>query len=104
MVVEQGLSFTVIEAPHPFEGGEYDASYDAERDFYSARRVWFGYVPGTDWLHDEIERQLGEERVWYTVRSSRDAAHVGAAGETSTVVLLLMGGAAIGLATRLGER
>jgi hypothetical protein len=106
-----GLSFTVIEAPHPLErsGEEESPPYAVRRDFYSARRLWLGFVPGgTDWLHDAIEREFGEDRVWYDVESRRDSTHIGAAAEISTVVLLLMGVPAIEFARkfsgRLGER
>lgn len=106
MTVEQGLSFTVIEAPHPLEDDSPGAveSYKAERDFYSARRIWLGWVPGTDWLHDEIERQFGEDNVWYVVRSERDASHVGAAGEIATVILILMGAGALEFARKFGGK
>jgi hypothetical protein len=105
-VVEQGLSFTVIEAPHPLDGDPED--FDARRDFSVARRVWLGWVPGTDWLHDAIESELGEDQVWYEVESKRDATHIGAAGEIATVALILMGAGAAEFARRaigkIGER
>jgi hypothetical protein len=108
MAVEQGLSFTVVEAPHPLEDASGVASYDPRRDFYSIKRVYLGWVPGTDWLHDEIERHFGEDNVWYEVESNRDASHVGAAGEVATVVLVLMGAGAIEYSRKfvgkLGER
>ena len=105
-MVEQGLNFTVIEAPHPLDDDSPGAieAYDARKDFYLARRVWLGWAPGTDWLHEAIEREFGEDHVWYEVRSQRNASHVGAFGETSTVVLILMGVAAFELARKFGGR
>jgi hypothetical protein len=107
-VLEQGLTFTVVEAPHPLEEGSNPSDYDALRDFYAIRRVYLGWVPGTDWLHDEIERHFGEDNVWYDVRSRRDATHVGAAGEVAAVILILMGAGAIEFSRkfvgRLGEK
>jgi hypothetical protein len=102
-----GLSFTVIEAPDPLQ--ERSDTYDARRDFYSARRTWLGEMPpGTDWLHDALEREFGEDYVWYDVYSQRNAAHVGASVEVATVVLVLLGAPAIEFARRfagkIGER
>lgn len=101
-----GLSFTVIEAPDPLQER---SGYVARRDFYSARRTWLGEMPpGTDWLHDAIEREFGEDYVWYDVYSQRNAAHVGASVEVATVVLVLLGAPAIEFARRfagkIGER
>jgi hypothetical protein len=105
-LVEQGLTFTVIEAPHPLEDGSPGAieAYDARKDFYAARRIWLGWTAGTDWRHDAIEREFGEDHVWYDVKSRRDATHVGAAGETAAVLLILMGVAAVEFARKLGGR
>ncbi len=108
-MVDQGLSFTVVEAPHPLEGTPRDP--DAGRDFKSAYRVWLGANAGTDWLHDAIEQDLGEDALSYEVQSRRDAAHVGASGEVATVVLFLLGVGALdlarkfyaGFAQRIGE-
>jgi hypothetical protein len=74
-------------SPHPLEDAspEAIASYNARKDFYSARRVWLGSVPGTDCPHDALEREFGEDQVWYDVQSRRDATHVGAAGEVALV-------------------
>lgn len=110
-MVEQGLSFTVIEAPHPLDDPESISSYNARQQFSVAHRVWLGWNHGTDWLHDAVEDELGEDAAWYDVQSKRDATHVGAAGEIATVVLILMGvGAADilrtfyqGFVQRLGE-
>lgn len=99
-MVEQGLSFTVIEAPHPFESDP--AQYDARKEFHAAHRVWLGSVPGTDWLHEAIEAQFGEDQVWYEVESRRDSTHVGAAGEVAAVVLILMGTAAFEYLRKFG--
>jgi len=103
---EQGLNFTVIEAPSPFETDDIEAisTYNGRRDFYTARRVWLGWTAGTDWLHDAIEREFGEDNVPYDVDSQRRATHVGAAGEVATVVLLLMGVGAIEFARKFGGR
>jgi hypothetical protein len=83
-VIEQGLSFTIIEAAHPLDISDEEAisSYNARTDFYSVRRIWLGSVPGTDWLHDAIEREFGEDRFSYDVRSERRATHVGAAARS----------------------
>jgi hypothetical protein len=89
VVVEQGTSFTVIDSPHPTEGGP--TTFDARRDFYIAHRVWLGATGGTDWLHDAIATELGENAVAYEVESRRDSAHVGAAGEIAVVALILLG-------------
>src|SRR5687768_8016171 len=111
VAVEQGLSVTVIEAPNPLEGEYLEAvpPYDARKEFYSARRIWLGEsVAGIDWLHEAIEAEFGEDRFWYDVQSRRSATHVGAAGETAAVVVILMGVAAIEFvrrfAGRLGDR
>src|SRR4051794_34132143 len=93
-MVEQGLSFTVIEAPHPMEAPESIATYNAREQFYAAHRVWLGWNAGTDWLHDAIEAEFGEDLAWYDVKSTRDATHVGASGEIAAVVLTLMGAGA----------
>lgn len=105
-MIEQGLSFTVIEAPDPYENPAPEAisAYDARKDFSSARRVWLGWTAGTDWLHDAIEQEFGEDNVMYDVQSRRDATHVGASGEVSTVVLILMGVAAIEFSRKFGGR
>ena len=68
-MVEQGLSFTLIEAPHPFDDRDAISSYNARAQFTSAKRVWLGWTGGTDWLHEEIERELGEDAIWYDVES-----------------------------------
>ena len=91
MVVEDGLSFTIIEAPHPLDEPDSIATYNAREQFYAAHRVWLGWNAGTDWLHDAIEAEFGEDAGWYDVQSRRNATHVGAAGEIAAVVLILMG-------------
>jgi hypothetical protein len=48
MVVEQGLSFTVIEAPHPMADADAISTYDARERFFAAHRVWLGSTGGTD--------------------------------------------------------
>lgn len=110
-VVEQGLSFTVVEAPHPMDDAERISSYNARRQFTAAHRVWLGGNSGTDWLHDAVEAEFGEDVAWYDVESKRDATHIGAAGEVAAVVLILMGAGAADMlrtyykafAQRLGE-
>ena len=90
---EQGLSFTVVDA-----SGYQEAALEAamtgpapgpDDSFSSARRVWFGYARGVDWLHQAVESELGEDRVWYDVKSERKSVHVGAAGEIAAVVIIL---------------
>jgi hypothetical protein len=103
-VLEQGLNFTIIEAPHPMDDPDRVSDYDARKMFTSARRVWLGAAPGVDWLHDELEAQFGEDRFWYDVQSRRNATHIGASGEIATVVLILMGAAATAFAAKFGGR
>lgn len=105
-MIEGGFSFTVIEAPHPLEDDSPGAieAYDGRKDFHTARRVWLGWAGGTDWLHDAIEQEFGEERVWYDVVSRRNGVHVGAANEVATVVLILMGVAVIKFSRKFGGR
>jgi hypothetical protein len=49
------MTFTVFEAPGVCER-------DGRRDFYTASRVWLGYVPGTDWIHGEPEAEFASVR------------------------------------------
>ncbi len=106
-----GLSFTVLEAPHPLDDPDRIETYNAREQFTVARRVWLGWNGGTDWLHDAVEVDFGADAVAYEVRSQRNATHVGAAGEWSQVLLILMGMGALdfarkvygGFAQRLGE-
>jgi hypothetical protein len=88
-MVEQGLSFTVLDAPHPLDGDA--ATYDARKLFRSAHRVWLGSTAGTDWLHEAVEAEFGKHGGWYDVESARSTTHIGASGEIATVLLILMG-------------
>lgn len=99
--MQQGLSFTVIEAPNPMDDPAHSESYDARRDFRAAHRIWLGATGGTDWLHDAIEADFGEDAAWYSVKSKRDATHIGASNEVATVVLTLMGLGALDYARRV---
>lgn len=107
--MEQGLSFTVVVAPHPLDGEP--GHWDGRRDFYSAQRVWLGGLRGTDWLHEATEQAFLPSGEWLSVDSERRSSHVGAAGEIATVVLVLMGAGALnflrkfseGFAQRFGE-
>lgn len=106
-----GLSFTVLEPPNPMDDPDTIAAYDARQQFSVARRVWLGANAGTDWLHEAVEAEFGEDAVWYDVLSQRNATHIGASAEWSQVVLILMGVGALdfarkvygGFAQRLGE-
>ena len=81
-VVEQGLSLTVIVAPHPLEGDA--AAWDGRRDFISAHRVWLGGLSGTDWLHEAAEGEFGPLG-WHDVASERHSKRFsGALPEIST--------------------
>lgn len=104
--MEQGLSVTVIEAAHFLEAPE---GSDPRRDFYSARCIWLGYVPGTDWLHEALARELNPMGVAYTLDSERRSMHAGAAGEIAIAVVVLLGARAVDafltkFSGRLGER
>jgi hypothetical protein len=109
--MQQGLSFTVAEAPHPMDDPDGVSPYDARGQFSAAHRVWLGWAAGTDWLHDAVGAEFGEDTVWYDVQSKRDATHVGASGEVAAVVLILMGAGAADMlrtyykafAQRMGE-
>ncbi|MDQ5807262.1 MAG: hypothetical protein M3320_01150, partial [Actinomycetota bacterium] len=109
-MVEQGLSFTLLQTPHPMDDPGH-VTRDVRGDFYEARRVWLGSTGGVDWLHDAIESEFGEDAVWYDVESRRNATHIGASGEVAYVLLVLMGAGALdfirnfnaGFAQRLGE-
>jgi hypothetical protein len=103
-VLEQGLSFTVVEAPDPRDDPETPPEFDSRKVFTVARRVWLGWVPGVDWLHNAIEGEFGEDRVWYDVQSSRKAVHIGAAGEVAAVILILWGAGALEFARKFGGR
>ena len=97
---EQGLSVTVIEAPHPLD----PPFPDPRRDFYSARRIWLGGVRGTDWLHEALEEEFGQLGP-FTVDSERRSTHAGAGAEIAIVVLMLLGARMIdAFATKFSER
>jgi hypothetical protein len=83
-VVEDGTSLTIIERDDPYSDPEYVG------EFQSAHRVWFGITPGTDWLHEEIERRLGPLSDSFVVTSRRSSAHIGASAEVATVILELL--------------
>jgi hypothetical protein len=100
-MVEQGLSLTVIDAPHPLD----EPGSDPRRDFYAARRIWLGGVSGTDWLHEAIEREFGPAGGWFYVESERRSTHAGAGGEIAIVLLvLLIMRATDSFAKKFGER
>lgn len=101
-MVEEGLSFTVIESPHPFDGAS--SAFDARGELLSARRVWLGPVFGTDWLHEAIEAEMAESGGMYEVFSRRDSSYVGAASEVAQVLLVLLGAGATGFVAKLGAR
>lgn len=108
-MVAQGLSLTVIDAPHPLEGDV--ATYDSRDELRAAHRIWLGSAAGTDWLHEAIEEEFGEDLGWYEVHSRRESTHGGAAVEVATVVLVLTGAGLVdflrkfygSFAERLGE-
>lgn len=103
-MVEQGLSLTIYQCPHPCDEPEGIETFDALKSFYSVRRIWFGEVPvGGEWLHEALEREFGEDRVWYEVQTTRKSTHVGAAGEVVAVVLVLFGAGALAAAKKIGE-
>jgi hypothetical protein len=72
--------------------------------FSSARRVWFGYTRGVDWLHQAVEGEFGEDQVWYDVKSERKSIHIGAAGEIAAVVLFLLSVGAVSFMGKFGDR
>jgi hypothetical protein len=79
-------------------------AYDPRRNFYVVRRLWLGHVPGTDWLHEGITAEFGKGSFWYEVETDRTTASIGALAESVTVVVLLMGVAAIEFVRKFGGR
>jgi hypothetical protein len=108
LMVEQGLSFTMIDASRVQELAIDGPWPDPRKEFTFARRVWLGWTPGVDWLHEAIEHEFGEDMAWYDVESKRKGVHIGASGETAAVVLILLSVAGIEFmrrfSGRLGER
>jgi hypothetical protein len=103
-MIEQGLSFTVMDASRVQELATDGPWPDPHKEFTFARRVWLGGMRGVDWLHEAVEQEFGEDMVWYDVQSRRTGVHIGASGETATVMLILLSVAGIEFTRRFSGR
>jgi hypothetical protein len=92
VAAEDGVTLTVVEITDPLtsEGGR--------GEFRAARRVWLGYVPGMEWMHEEAERRFLPITEHVVVTSRRHSYHHGASAETAAIVLELI---AAGVAGKL---
>src|SRR5687768_4866935 len=96
-MVEQGLSFAVIERSSPFED-------PGQRSFQRAQVIWFGEVPGAEWLHDSVQREFGPLIEPYSIESRRESVFIGASGEVAYVLLTLMGVPLVAALKKMGDR